>query len=122
LALSLPKIGFFYAESVFFMQYRRIFKTSVEKVFNQERRGTTKMTGATSMIGVTALINMILSLFFIGISWWALQMFKFDLFIKNVNSVQAKFLQIILSIVLGHGVAQFFMDYMQWTTFLKYIF
>jgi uncharacterized integral membrane protein (TIGR02327 family) len=74
------------------------------------------------MIGVTALINMILSLFFIGISWWALQMFKFDLFIKNVNSVQAKFLQIILSIVLGHGVAQFFMDYMQWTTFLKYIF
>jgi uncharacterized integral membrane protein (TIGR02327 family) len=80
------------------------------------------MDTAGSFIGVTALINMFLSIVFIGISWWALQIFKFDLFFRETNGPQAKLVQILVSIVIGHGVATFFIDYMQWTTFLKYIF
>lgn len=80
------------------------------------------MDTAGSFIGVTALINMFLSIAFIGISWWTLQIFKFDLFLGETNGPQAKLLQILVSIVMGHGVATFFIDYMQWTTFLKYIF
>jgi uncharacterized integral membrane protein (TIGR02327 family) len=75
-----------------------------------------------SFLGVTALINMFLSIIFIYVSWWALQVFKFDLFIRDVNGPQAKLLQIFLAVVIGHGVATFFIDYLQWTSFLKYIF
>jgi uncharacterized integral membrane protein (TIGR02327 family) len=80
------------------------------------------MESAGSFIGVSALINMLLSIVLIGISWWALQVFKFDLFFRETNGPQAKMVQILISIVIGHGVATFFIDYMQWTTFLKYIF
>lgn len=73
-------------------------------------------------LGVTALINMFLTIILIGISWWALQVFKFGLFIQDVNGPQAKLLQILIAVVIGHGVAKFFIDYLQWTSHLKYIF
>lgn len=75
-----------------------------------------------SSLGVTALINMFLTIILIGISWWALQVFKFDLFIQDVNGPQAKLLQMLISVAIGHGVARFFIDYLQWTSHLKYIF
>ncbi|WP_025025738.1 DUF1146 family protein [Caldalkalibacillus mannanilyticus] len=73
-------------------------------------------------LGVNAIISMLLSIFFIGVSWWALQAFKFDLFIRNKNGTQAKLLQLIIAIVLGYGVTSFFMDYLKWSALLKYIF
>jgi uncharacterized integral membrane protein (TIGR02327 family) len=87
-----------------------------------ERGYKIMMDTTGSFIGVTALINMVLSIILIAISWWTLQSFKFDLFIRDVNGPQAKLLQVLLSIAIGHGVATFFIDYMQWTTFLRYIF
>lgn len=77
---------------------------------------------AGSTLGVTAIFNMLLTLVLIFFSWWALQAFKFDLFIRNVNSPQAKILQLLLAVFIGHGVANFFIQYLNWTTMLKYIF
>lgn len=73
-------------------------------------------------MGFQALLNMILTLLLIAVSWWALQSFKIDLFIRSINSPQAKVLQIMLSIVIGYTVASFFIDYMQWTQLLRYLF
>lgn len=80
------------------------------------------MWEATTSIGISALLNMVLSIVLIAVSWWALQTFKFDLFIRDINSSQSKMLQILLSIAIGHSVARFFVDYMQWTQLITYLF
>jgi len=73
------------------------------------------------MIGtaLTGLLTIILSVVCIGLSWWALQSFRFDLFVKRPDSAQAKLLQIFLSIVIGHGVSVFFMEYLASSLLLK---
>lgn len=73
-------------------------------------------------MGVTGLVNIVVSLALIALSWWALQSFRFDLFVKDHKSSQAKLLQILLSLALGHGVARFFMDYLGWSSMLRYLF
>ena len=73
-------------------------------------------------LGSTGLINIFLSLVFIWISWWAIQCFRLDLFVKDYKRPQVKALQILVSVALGHGVARFFMDYLGWSMMLKQLF
>lgn len=72
--------------------------------------------------GIQGLLGIVLNLIFIVVSWYALQSFKIDLFVKHVNGVQTKLLLILLSIFIGHGVASFFIDYLTWSLMLKTIF
>lgn len=72
--------------------------------------------------GVSALLNIVISIACIGISWWALQAFRFDLFVKKADSPQAKVLQIILSIFIGHGLARFFLEYLGSSLLLQDLF
>ncbi|MFY0544210.1 DUF1146 family protein [Brevibacillus sp. H7] len=74
------------------------------------------------MMEISAVLNIVLSVVFIGVSWWALQAFRFDLFVKKPDSAQAKLLQILLSIFIGYGVARFFMEYLGWSLMLKDLF
>ncbi len=71
---------------------------------------------------ISAVLNIVLSVVFIGVSWWALQAFRFDLFVKKADSAQAKLLQILLSIFIGYGVARFFLEYLGWSLMLKDLF
>ncbi|USG65395.1 DUF1146 family protein [Brevibacillus ruminantium] len=71
---------------------------------------------------VYGLINITVCIVLIGISWWALQAFRFDLFLKSPNSARAKLLQIILSIILGYQIASFFMNYLGWSLIFGQIF
>lgn len=75
-----------------------------------------------SSLGINALLNMILSITLIALSWWALQSFKFDLFVRDINGPQAKLLQILLAIAIGHSVTLFFVYYIQWTQMLRFFF
>lgn len=72
-------------------------------------------------IGVNGLIYITVAIICIGTSWWALQVFKFDLFIKDPKGVQARALQIILSVVIGYQLAKFILDYAQWSSLLKWM-
>lgn len=63
----------------------------------------------------TSLLGIIVSLVCITIAWWALQIFRFDLFTHNPNSPQTKTLQVILSIVLGYLLAEFFISFIGWS-------
>lgn len=80
------------------------------------------MIDTASSLGVHSLLNMVMSLLFIAISWWALQSFKFDLFVRDVHGPQAKLLQILLAIAIGHLVTLFFVHYIQWTQMLRLFF
>lgn len=73
-------------------------------------------------MGVSGLISIVISLICIGLSWWALQNLKLDLFIRFPKSAQGKLLHLLLSIILGHFVAKFLLDYLSWSQMIKYMF
>lgn len=72
--------------------------------------------------GVQAVVNIIIQLVFIIVTWWALQTFRLDIFLKNPNSPQAKTLLILLTIAIGSLVGNFFINYLDWATRLRYLF
>jgi uncharacterized integral membrane protein (TIGR02327 family) len=69
---------------------------------------TEKMIGYNSAMN---LIEIVIYLVAIGISWWALQEVRFDVFLKRPKSRAAKLLQLLLSIALGYGVGGFLTHY-----------
>ncbi|MBB3130857.1 putative integral membrane protein (TIGR02327 family) [Paenibacillus rhizosphaerae] len=76
----------------------------------------------SSTIGVSGLMSIVVSLFCIGLSWWALQNLKLDLFIRHPKGAQGKLLQLLLAVVLGHFVAKFLIDYIGWSNMIRYMF
>ncbi|MEF3305132.1 DUF1146 family protein [Paenibacillus sp. GYB003] len=73
-------------------------------------------------LGLTGLVSILVVLLSIALSWWALQQFRFDLFLKQPKSAPAKMLQVLLSVVLGYQVARFVLDYFNWSQLLKGMF
>lgn len=66
-------------------------------------------------LAYSALLGIAVIIICIALAWWALQIFRFDLFTHNPNSPQARTLQIILAIVLGYFLALFFLDFLSWS-------
>lgn len=73
-------------------------------------------------MAVQGMINIMLSLVCIGLSFWALQALRFDLFLSEAKGGRSLLLQVFLSIFIGHGVATFFTDYFGWTQMLRQFF
>lgn len=73
-------------------------------------------------LGLNALMSILISLACIAVSWWALQAFRFDVFLAKPGSPQAKMLHILLSIFIGHGVAKFLMEYLGASLLLPSLF
>lgn len=72
--------------------------------------------------GLTGLISILVALVCMALAWWALQQFRFDLFLKQPKSPAAKMLQVLLSIALGYQIARFILDYFNWSNMLKGMF
>lgn len=72
--------------------------------------------------GHQALVHIFVHLIFLAVTWWALQAFKFDLFVKNINSARAKTLMILLTIAISYLVSSFFLEYLSWSTMLRFLF
>jgi uncharacterized integral membrane protein (TIGR02327 family) len=60
---------------------------------------------------VSAISQFFVILVSIGLSWWALQAVRWEMFLKSTVTTQAKLLQIILSIIVGYELAHFIMEY-----------
>ena len=41
-------------------------------------------------LGQQAMLHIVLNVFFLGLTWWALQSFRFDLFVKDPKGTKAK--------------------------------
>jgi uncharacterized integral membrane protein (TIGR02327 family) len=74
-----------------------------------------------SGFGQQALVSIIVHLLFIGLSWWALQALNFEKLLRKNHVVQARVLYILLAIVLGSTVSNFFLDYLLWSQQLPLI-
>ena len=73
-------------------------------------------------LGQQALINIFSHLFFIGIAFIALQALHFDKLIKANRVFQARLLYVLLTIVIGSIVSNFFLDYLYWSRQLQMLF
>ncbi|MCK0470052.1 DUF1146 family protein [Halalkalibacter sp. APA_J-10(15)] len=71
--------------------------------------------------GQQAMLAIVINVFFIAVTWWALQSFRFDLFVKDPEGPRAKVLMIIVTIAIAQLVSQFFLDYMYSSQMLRYI-
>ncbi|MGA8944160.1 MAG: DUF1146 family protein [Thermoactinomyces sp.] len=79
------------------------------------------MNGATQL-ALSGLINIIISVVCIVIVWWILLGMRIELLFKSNQVVQARALMILLSIVLGHQLASFFIDYLSWSSLISQLF
>jgi uncharacterized integral membrane protein (TIGR02327 family) len=74
--------------------------------------GTEKWNEAAKYASLMNMVDIVVYILCIGLSWWALQAFRFDVLLKRPKAAQAIMLQILLSIALGHLVASFFIQYL----------
>ncbi|GGF87339.1 putative membrane protein YwzB [Paenibacillus albidus] len=84
-----------------------------------EEMWSTQLLGS---VGNSGLVSMVVSLLCVALSWWALQNLKLDLFIRYPKSPQGRLLHLLLAIVLGHFVAGFLLDYLGWSSQIRYMF
>jgi len=71
---------------------------------------------------IAGAVNIIITLLCIWASWWALQSFRFDVFVRDPKGARAKVLLILFSVMLGHAAARFVIDYLEWSLTLKGLF
>ena len=62
--------------------------------------------------GQQALLSIISHLAFIALAWYALQALNFEKFLRANRVFQARVLYLLLAIVLGSIVSNFFLDYL----------
>lgn len=74
------------------------------------------------IFAANSLISIISHLVFIALAWWALQAVNFEKFLRPNRILQARILFIMLSIVVGSIVSNFFLDYLFWSQQLPQFF
>lgn len=65
--------------------------------------------------GQQALLSILSHLVFIAVAWWALQALQLDKLLRPNRVFQARLLYILLAVVIGSSVSNFFLDYLQWS-------
>ncbi|MGN7478131.1 DUF1146 family protein [Solibacillus silvestris] len=72
--------------------------------------------------GQQALVNVLAYIIFIGISLYALQGLRIEQLFKKGKTFQIQLFYIFMSIVIGSTVADFFLDFLNWSQTIPYIF
>lgn len=75
-----------------------------------------------SNFGQLAVISMISHLLFIFITWRVMQYINFEPIVRKGRVTEAKILLLFIAIVIGSGVSNFFLDFLQWSQDLMYLF
>lgn len=65
--------------------------------------------------GQDALLSILSHLVFIAVAWWALQAIHFEKILRPNRVFQARLLYILLAIIIGSLVGNFFLDYLHWS-------
>ena len=72
--------------------------------------------------GQQALFGIMAYIFFIGITFYALQAFRLEQLFKKGKVFQIQLIYILLSIAVGSSVADFFINFSNWSKQLPYFF
>ncbi|WP_018132950.1 DUF1146 family protein [Effusibacillus pohliae] len=71
--------------------------------------------------GVYGLMQLIVYLIAIAVAWYASGSIKWDLFLRDHRGGPAVVLRLIVAIVLGFQLGQFFLQYLSASLLLKYL-
>lgn len=73
-------------------------------------------------IGQLAVISIISHIIFIYLTWRVVVSINFDPLIRKDRVVEARILLLFITIVIGSGVSRFFLEILQWSRDLLYLF
>jgi uncharacterized integral membrane protein (TIGR02327 family) len=65
--------------------------------------------------GQIALVSILSHIVFIALAWYALQAIRLEKLLRPNHVFQARLLYILLAIMIGSSVSNFFLDYLQWS-------
>ena len=74
------------------------------------------------IVAQEGLVSIMSHLVFIVLSWYVLQSVNFDAFIRKSKVFEARVLIVFLTIALGTTVSRFFLELLQWSQQLIYLF
>ncbi|AMA62648.1 MAG: DUF1146 family protein [Kurthia gibsonii] len=80
------------------------------------------MDSINATIGTSALLGLISHIFFIGIAFYSLQSLMYEQIFKKGRVFQIQLLLILVSIALGTAVSNFFLQFLNWSRQLQYLF
>lgn len=72
-------------------------------------------------LGINALVNLAISMLSIFFCWRIFVYVRIDQILKMKNPAQVRALLFLLSIVFGHNLAGFFIEYLQWSSMLSHL-
>jgi len=73
-------------------------------------------------IGTMSVIQIVSHLFFICITWYVLQGININALIRKGHEKEMKILMLFITVAIGAGVSRFFLDILQWSQDLNYLF
>ncbi|MDQ0415855.1 putative integral membrane protein (TIGR02327 family) [Croceifilum oryzae] len=76
------------------------------------------MSGAAS-IGFQSLLSIFVSLGCIALAWRLLLNVRIEAILRVKQAYQVKLMMLFLSVVLGHLLARFILDYLTWSRWLS---
>jgi|HigsolmetaAR203D_1030402.scaffolds.fasta_scaffold38444_2 conserved hypothetical integral membrane protein len=79
------------------------------------------VSGIAVETAAQAIAYLIVILAGILLAWWALQAFRFDMFVREPKSLKARVLQLLVAVVIGYNVARFLLDYAYFASFMSWI-
>lgn len=74
------------------------------------------------MLGTNALLSLCSHIFFVAITFYALQSLMYEKIFKKGKVFQIQLLLILLSIAIGAGASNFFLQFVNWSQQLQYLF
>ena len=72
--------------------------------------------------GQQAIVNVLAYIIFIGMALYALQGLRIEQLFKKGKTFQIQLFYIFLSIAIGSAVADFFLNFLDWSQTIPYIF
>lgn len=73
-------------------------------------------------VGQMAMVSIIAHILFIYLTWRVMIAINFDPIIRKGKTTEAKIFLLFIAIVIGSGVSRFFLDILQWSQDLIYLF
>lgn len=80
------------------------------------------MNNLSSIIGQQSLIAILVHMVCIAITWWALQAIDITKIMKKNKVAQIQTIYIILTIVIGSALGNFFLEYFQYSQNISHLF
>jgi uncharacterized integral membrane protein (TIGR02327 family) len=74
-----------------------------------------------TQLGQQAIFGLLSHIFFIGVTFYALQCLRLDQLFKKGMTFQVQLVYILLAIAIGSGVSNFFISFTTWSMQLHYL-